>query len=333
MKDFFKMTFATMCGIVLLTVVGFIFFLISLVGMAASSNSSVKPEKNSVFVLRLNGIVTERAEEENPLSSLLSEVDMSAMGLDDLVSAIRKAKDEENIKGIYIEGGATSFDSPATAQQLRDALVDFKTTGKWIYAYADQYVQSSYYVASVADSVFLNKTGMIDFKGLGGKNYYMTGLYEKIGVRYQATRVGKYKSAVESVTRKSMSDDDREQRTAYLTGIWQKMLSDMAQTRNTTAEALDQLASDSIIAFANPADYVTSKLVDALIYPDEIKGKVRQRLGIDDDDDIHQLTLADMKNVKSKADDDGDQIAVYYAYGEIVDQPATGFGSEHSIVG
>lgn len=179
-----------------LVIVGGIMMMITFAGMVASGNAKTQIEENSVLVLQLNGVVTERNEQNSPLNELLGEANMSAMGLDEILSAIEKAKNNDNIQGIYIEGGATSFDSPASAQQVRDALEDFKKSGKWIIAYADQYMQSSYYVASVADSIFLNKTGMIDFKGLGGKNYYLTGLYEKVGIKYQCTRVGKYKSAV-----------------------------------------------------------------------------------------------------------------------------------------
>ena len=334
MKEFFKMTLATMCGIVLLSVVAGILFMISLVGIMASDSAATEVKENSVFVLKLNGVVDERAEEGSPFSSLLNEADMEQMGLDDLLASIKKAKDEDEVKGIYIEGGIASFDSPATAQQLRDALLDFKKSGKWIIAYADQYMQTSYYVASVADSVFLNKTGMVDFKGLGGKYEYMTGLYEKLGIKYQATRVGKYKSAVERVTRKDMSDNDREQRTAYLQGVWQHMLNDMADSRKVTAQQLDQLASDSIMAFANANDYVKAKLVDGLMYPDEIKKLIKDKLAMgDDDEDINQLTLTDMIGVKSKKKEDGDKIAIYYAYGEIVDKVASSFSSEQNIVG
>ena len=333
MKEFFKMTFATMCGIILLSVIAGILFMISLVGMLASESASTKVKENSVFVLKLNGTISERSEDGGPLSMLLSQANMDAMGLDDIISSIQKAKDEEDIKGIYIEGGAASFDAPATAQQIRDALLDFKKSGKWIIAYADQYMQTSYYVASVADSIFLNKTGMIDFKGLGGKSQYMTGLYEKLGIKYQCTRVGKYKSAVESVTRKDMSENDREQRTVLFQGIWQHMLKDMADSRKVTAQQLDQLASDSIIAFADSKDYIKARLVDKVMYPEKIKEVIKNKLGLDDDDDINQLSLADMTNVKSKNKNKGDQIAVYYAYGEIVDEMTSGFMSEHSIVG
>ena len=334
MKDFFKFTLATICGIILLSVVSGILFMISIVGMIASESGSTKVEENSVFVIKLNGMVQERGMEDDPFTSLLNKNDMENMGLDDLVASIKKAKENDNIKGIYIEGGVAAFDAPATAQQLRDALADFKSSGKWIIAYADQYMQASYYVVSVADSIFLNKTGMIDFRGLGGKNAYMTGLYEKIGVKYQATRVGKYKSAVESVTRKDMSEDDREQRTAYLQGIWQHMLKDMADSRKVKPEQLDQLASDSIIAFASTDDYMKAKLIDGVMYPDEIKKVVKGKLGIDDDDEeINQILLGDMLNVKSKKKEKGDKIAIYYAYGEIVDQMASGFSTNQSIVG
>ncbi len=334
MKDFFKYTLATMCGIVLLSIVSGILFMISMVGIIAGSSATTKVKDNSVFVIKMNGTIQEQADEGSPLSMLLSQADMDEMGLDDIIASISKAKENDNIKGIYLEGGIASFDAPATAQQMRDALKDFKQSGKWIIAYADQYLQTSYYVASVADSIFLNKTGLIDFKGLGGKGYYLTGLYEKVGVKYQATRVGKYKSAVESVTRKDMSEADREQRMAFTNGVWQHMLADMAESRKLTVEQLDQLANDSIMAFASTDDYLKARLVDRVMYPEEIKRIIKAKLELDEDDDIEQLTLTEMINVESKKKEKGEKIAIYYAYGEIVDQTLRGgFASGHSIVG
>jgi len=334
MKDFLKYTLATICGIILVGVVGTILFFISIIGIAASSSNSTKVEANSVFVLKLDGTIQERGEGDSPLTALLGEVDMEMMGLDDIVASIKKAKDEEDIKGIYIEGGISSFDSPATAQQVRDALKDFKSSGKWIVAYADQYMQASYYVASVADKVYMNKTGMLDFKGLGGQSEYMKGLYDKLGIRYQVAKVGKYKSYVERNTLTGMSDYDREQREAYTQGIWKYWLKDIAESRKVTVEQLDQLASDSIIGLADAKDYVTAKLVDKLMYPDEVKNEIKALLKIDAKEDIKQLMLADMKNLPKKDEDKGDQIAVYYAYGSIIDTEATGiFSTEHSIVG
>ena len=333
MKDFFKYTLATICGIVILVIIAGIFFMISFASMIASGSATTEVKDNSVFVLKLSGTVDERSQEGTPFDELLGEANMSAMGLDDIVSAISKAKNDDRIKGIYLEGGATSFDSPATAQQVRDALADFKTSGKWIIAYADQYAQSSYYVATVADSIFLNQTGMIDFKGLGGKNYYLTGLYEKVGVRYQCTRVGKYKSAVESVTRKDMSENDREQRMAMLQGIWQYWVKQMAESRKVTPDQLDQIANDSIMLFASIDDYMSAKLIDGTMYPQDIKKVIKNKLGLAEDDEINQVLLSDMIEQKDDKKSKGDKIAIYYAYGEIIDEPLSGFSTEHAIVG
>jgi protease-4 len=335
MKEFFKMTLATICGIAIFLVVTGLFFVISLVGMIASDSASTKVRDNSVFVIKLEGSVEERAEGGTPFDALLSMNEMSTMGLDDLLCAIQKAKDNENIKGIYLEGGSVSFDAPATAQQLRDALKDFKQSGKWIVAYADQYMQANYYLASVADNIYLNDHGMIDFRGLGGKGEYYKGLYDKIGVKYLVAKVGKYKSYVESNTLTGMSDYDREQRTAYLTGIWNYWLKEMAESRKLQPEAMNQLANDSIIAFADAQDYVKAKLVDKIIFPEDIKAEIKKRLKLDKDDDIPQLMLSDMLNVKSKDNKDGEKIAVYYAYGSIVDSETQNLlqGGGHSIVG
>ena len=335
MKEFFKMTLATICGIAIFLVVTGLFFVISLVGMIASDSASTKVKDNSVFVIKLDGTISERVEADSPINAILGMGDMSAMGLNDLIASIRKAKDNENIKGIYLEGGALSFDAPATAQQLRDALKDFKQSGKWIVAYADKYIQASYYVASVADNIYLNAEGMVDFKGLGGKGEYLKGLFDKLGIKYMVAKVGKYKSYVERNTQTGMSEYDREQRIAYQSGIWQYWLHEIAESRKIKAEQLDQLANDSIMAFADQKDYVQAKLVDKEIFPEEIKAEIKKRLKLEKDDDINQLTLGDMLNVKSEEKKDGEEIAVYYAYGSIVDNNTMDLlsGTDHKIVG
>ena len=329
------MTLATVCGIAIFLVVTGFFLTISLLGMVASDSASTKVKENSVFVIKLDGTISERAEEGSPIDEILDMNDMSAMGLDNLICAIRKAKDNEDIKGIYLEGGALAFDAPATAQQLRDALKDFKKSGKWIVAYSDQYYQTSYYVASVADNIYLNDHGHIEFTGLGAKGEYMKGLYDKLGIKYMVAKVGKYKSYVERNTQTGMSDYDREQRTAYLNGIWNYWLKEMAEGRKVKAETLNQLANDSIMGFADTKDYVTAKLIDKVMFPEEIKAEIQKRLKIDKDDDINQLTLSDMLNVKSEKKDDGEKIAIYYAYGSIVDNETTNLvnGGGHCIVG
>ena len=329
------MTLATICGIAIFLVVTGFFLTISLLGMVASDSASTKVKENSVFVIKLDGTISERVEEGSPINEILDLGDMSAMGLDDLICAIRKAKDNEDIKGIYLEGGALAFDAPATAQQLRDALKDFKKSGKWIVAYADKYYQTSYYVASVADNIYLNDHGHIEFTGLGAKGEYLKGLYDKLGIKYMVAKVGKYKSYVERNTQTGMSEYDREQRTAYLNGIWNYWLKEMAEGRKVKAETLNQLANDSIMGFADTKDYVTAKLIDKVMFPEEIKAEIQKRLKIDKDDDINQLTLSDMLNVKSEKKDDGEKIAIYYAYGSIVDNETTNLvnGGGHCIVG
>ena len=333
MKDFMKYTLATVTGIILFILVVGMICVISLVGMAASDTATVNVKDNSVFVLRLNGVVQERSNESMDLFTMLAGNDLESMGLDDILESINKAKENENIKGIYIEAGAAEFDSYATAQSIRDALADFKKSGKWVVAYADQYMQMCYWLASVADEVYMNKTGMLDLKGLGRKAEYDTGLLEKLGVKYQAVRVGKYKSYVESKTRKDMSPEDREQRMAYMQGVWNRMLTDIATSRKTTAEALNQLVNDSIVAFANPDDYVKAKLVDKLLYPEELKAIVKKKLELADDDDVSQVMLTDMVNVKGNKKENGEKIAIYYAVGEITDTDLSSFTGGDGIVG
>ena len=329
------MTLATICGIVILGLVMTLFFVISLVGMVASDSAKTKVKENSVFVLKFDGSVSERAAEGTPFDDLLGLGAGEAVGLDDLLASIRKAKAEENIKGIYIEGGEMGFDSPATAQQVRDALKDFKSSGKWIVAYASNYGQASYYVATVADTIYLNGEGTIDLRGLGGKGEYYKGLYDKLGIKYLCAKVGKYKSYVESNTLTGMSDYDREQREAYLGGIWNYWLKEMAEGRKIKAEELNQLVNDHLLAFSACEDYVKAKLVDKIMFPEEIKDEIKGRLKLDKDDEVNQLSLADMLNVKTKKKDKGDEIAVYYAYGSIVDNEAMNMldGGGHCIVG
>lgn len=333
MKEFFKYTLATMTGIVLLCTSMVVISLFSVFGMLVSGSSTPSVEQNSVLAINLSGTVEERANDSmNPVFQLVGS-NMESMGLDRIVGAIRKAKSESNIKGIYIEAGAVTFDSPATASAIRKALADFKKSGKWVVAYGDEYTQAAYYIASVADKVYLNTTGMIDFRGMGSKMMYLKGLYDKVGVRYQATRVGKYKSYVEQQTRTDMSAEDREQRMAYLSGIWQTMLRDIAASRKVSASALNDYANDSILLFADQKDYLKMKLVDKLLYPEELQQEIKDRLGLEKDDDINQVSVADMGAMPEPNEDEGDEIAVYYAVGGITDQDMSGMTGEKGIVG
>ncbi len=329
MKDFIKYVFATVTGIIVFSLIMGILFVISLVGLAASSASTVPVEKNSVFTLMLSGQVDERAQ-DNPLSMLTGQVSEN-LGLDDIIASIKKAKDNEDIKGIYIESGLFSIDTPASAHAIREALLDFKKSGKWIVAYGDSYTQTSYYICSVADKLYLNPQGMVDWHGLAANPYFLKDLLAKFGVKYQLCKVGKYKSAPEMMTADQMSEPNREQVTAYMTGIWKVMLKDVAASRKVSVDSLNAYA-DRFVALANQPDLVKMKLVDKLMYTNEVKGEIKKLLKIDADDDIKQLSLSDMINVKGKKED-GEKIAVYYAYGEIVDSETGDLTQqEHSIV-
>ena len=329
MKDFLKYVLATVTGIILLTIIMGILATISMVGIAASSASSTKVEENSVFTLMLSGQLDERAE-ENPLSMLSGQISEN-VGLDDIISSIRKAKENEDIKGIYIEAGIFSSDSPASSHAIREALIDFKKSGKWIVAYADSYEQSSYYICSVADKMFLNPQGMVDWHGLGATPYFVKDLLAKLGIKVQLCKVGKYKSAPEMLTADGMGEPNREQVTAYINGIWQVMLKEVSESRKIAVDSLNAYA-DRFIALSKPEDYVKLKLVDKLLYTDEVKGEIKKMLKIDPDESFPQLTLKDMENVKGKKKE-GDQVAVYYAYGDIVDSDTGDMtDQEHSIV-
>jgi len=331
MKDFLKYVLATITGIILLTVIMGILSVISLVGLAASAaGSSTSVKDNSVFTLTLSGVMDERTQED-PIGMLTGQV-TETLGLDKILSAIQKAKVNEDIKGIYIEAGLFAADAPASSHAIREALLDFKKSGKWIVAYADSYEQSTYYICSVADKVFLNPQGMVDWHGLAATPYFLKDLLAKFGVKYQLAKVGKYKSAPETMTADGMSEPNREQVTAYINGIWQVMLKDVSESRKIPVDSLNAYA-DRFVSFSTPQELLRLKLVDKLLYTDEVKKEIKQMLKLDADEDIPQLTLTDMEGVKGEKEK-GEQVAVYYAYGEIIDTDIAGItNQEHYIVG
>lgn len=328
MKDFFKQVGATVVGIFLFSVIMGFFGIISLVGMIASGEQTKSVKDNSVLVLSLSGTLEERAE--NDFLSQLTGNMGGNLGLDDMLSAIKKAKDNEKVKGIYIESGVFVPDSYASMQALRNALAEFRKSGKWIVAYGDSYTQGAYYVASVADKVYLNPQGMVDWHGIASQPVFLKDLFEKFGVKMQVAKVGAYKSATETFTGEKMSDANREQVTAFINGIWQNVTKDVAASRKVSAAALNAYA-DSLITFADQKEYVKMKLVDGLLYTDQVKAEVKKLLKVDADKAVNQLSVADMKTVKG-GKKNGETIAVYYAYGDIVDGVASDMMSQgHKI--
>ena len=320
MKDFFKYVLATVVGMLLFSIVMGVFMVMSMVGIVASGEQTKSIKDNSVLVLNLSGTLDERAQAD-PMAFIKGE-DTEATGLDDMLAAIRKAKTNDKVKGIYIEAGAFAADSYASLQAVRKALADFRSSGKWIVAYSDSYTQSTYYLASVANKVWVNPQGMIDWHGLASQKIYFKDLLEKVGVKMQVTKVGKYKSAVEMFTVDKMSDADREQTEAYINGIWNNVVNDVAASRHLTASQLNTYA-DSLITLAPATELVKMKMADQLLYTDQVKAEVKKLLKIDQKDEIYQLSVSDMANVKDERKE-GDQVAVYYAFGDIVDGAAAG---------
>ena len=315
MKDFFKNVLATAVGVLLVGFITGFFMVVSLVGMALSQSETAPVADNSVLVLRLTGSLSERANDD-VLASLFGDR-IPKLGLATMTEAIRQAKESDKVKGIYIEAGAFAPDSYASLAAIRRELEEFRKAGKWIIAYGDSYTQGAYYLASVADKVYLNPQGQVDWHGLGSEPVFVKDLLAKLNVRMQVAKVGTYKSATEMFTGEKMSDADRQQTTAYLTGIWQNVVSAVGKSRSLTAQQLNAYA-DSLVSLAAPQDYVRMRMVDGLLYTDQVRQTVKKKMGLSPDDEIPQVSMSDLL-AAGPEDKKGDEIAIYYAVGDIVD--------------
>ena len=331
MKDFIKFTFASVLGVVLAGIIFTILGIVTMVGMVASSDTETVVKENSIFVLDLEGTLSERVK-DNPLQTLMGE-ENQAYGLDDILASIQKAKDNEDIKGIYLQTAflETSF---ASLEEIRHALLDFKESGKFIVAYADQYTQDMYYLASVADKIIVNPQGSISWHGLASQPIFFKDLLKKVGVEMQIFKVGTYKSAVEPFIATEMSDANREQVTAFLSSIWGRLLEDVSASRNIPVETLNKYANEMMDL--QPAEtYLANGLADTLLYKDGVLDYLKEISGREADESLRTLSLEDMKNVKRNTplDKSGNIIAVYYAFGGIDDStsPEEGINSEKVI--
>ena len=331
MKDFIKNVGATIVGIFLFGIIIGIFGVMSLVGMVASGQATKNVKENSVLVLKLQGDLQEQAQDD--VLGQLTGNTFNSLGMDAISSAIKKAKANKDIKGIYLETGILGADV-AQLQELRDQLVDFKKSGKWIVAYSDNYTQGCYYLATAADKVYINPEGSINWHGIGSQPMFVKDLLAKFGVKMQVIKVGKYKSATEMFTEEKMSDANREQTQRYIQSLWDNMCKDVSKSRNISVAKLNDLADNGVFV-ANGKMLLAEKMVDGVKYADEMKAEVKKLLKLDADEKISQLSIADMANVKEEGNDGDDEIAVYYAYGDIVDCPAAGslFSNSHAIVG
>lgn len=329
MKNFFKQVLATVVGLIAFGAIVTFMGIISIVGMIASGDSTPEVSNNSVMVLNLSGVIDEQGQED--FLGALTGNTMSNLGLDNMLSAIKKAKDNDKIKGIYIEAGILQA-GYATMQEIRNALLDFKKKGKWIVAYGDTYTQGTYYIATAADKVYLNPKGMIDWHGLGAQPQFYKDLMAKFGVKYQVVKVGTYKSFTETYTEDKMSDANRTQVSAYINGTWNNICKAVSESRKISTDSLNAYA-DRLITFEPAENILKYKMVDGLIYADQVKDEIKKMLKIGKDKKIKQIGLSEMANIKDKKAK-GDEIAVYYAYGSIVQSGAASvLSQEHSIVG
>lgn len=318
MKQFIKYTLATIVGIIILGIVYVFFVALTFIGILSMDAVPQSIPANSVMVIKLEGNLTERAD-ENPFAHLFDS-NTKNIGLDEILASISNAKDNGNIKGIYLEAGMLNGTTPAMIQEIRNALVDFRKSGKFIVAYGDEYSQGTYYLCSTADSLVINPEGSISWQGLASQTIYYKNLLQKIGVSMQIFKVGTYKSAVEPYILDDMSDANREQIETFTNEIWQELNSDVAKSRKIQPEELDSLTNTPLV-FTKAKEYRKLRLVDKVAYSDAVPQIIANMMKCGKDDystaaykDVAAMEFAMPKNPS------GEVIAVYYASGEIIQE-------------
>lgn len=321
MKEFFKSLLASILGCSIVLGICFLIFFIVLAALSAKESYALKD--NTVLALKLEGILSERVEEENPLLTMLNQNSEAQIGLDDIISSIKKAKENDKIKGIYINAGAFSA-SNASLKEIRDHLIDFKESGKFIVAYSDVYTQGCYYLSSVADKLIMNPEGHLDLHGLSASPTFYKGLLDKIGIEMQIFKVGTFKSAVEPFMLNKMSDANREQVSSYIGDMWSTITSEISASRNISVEKLNVI-TDSLALFKKSEVCVQDGLVDTLMYETGVREYLKTLLtGVEKAKDVRLASVKDMTTVsfenKSKSKD---IIAVLYAEGSITDGSGT----------
>lgn len=326
MKNFFKHLLITILGVFISLLLLF-FVMIGVIGaMVSSGDKETVVKENSILYVDFNQAIVDRAS-DNPFKGFdfMSMQPQSSMGLNKILKAIEGAKEDPNIKGIFMEIDAVGAGA-ATIEEIRDALIDFKTSGKFIISYSDTYSQKAYYLATVSDKVYLNPEGMVEWMGLRSEIMFFKGALEKLGVEPQILRHGKFKSAVEPFMLEKMSPENREQTLTYMGSIWNHWVDGISKTRNVSVEELNRLANDMEIF--NGKSCIDNKLVDSLIYKDQLIDKLKALTETPEKEDLKTVTLAKyFKAPAKKAKFSKDKIAVIYAQGEI----GMGEGSEDAI--
>jgi protease-4 len=295
--------------------------------IASSSEAPVKIKEPSVYDLELKGQLVDRSEDDPFTAAFASAMGQDAVqmiGLDDVLANIQKAKNDSLVKGIYLRGGQL-MGGIASIREIRDALVDFKSTGKFIVAYADNYVQSNYYLASVADKILLNPQGMVDFRGIASELMFLKNTLDKLGIEMQVVKVGTYKSAVEPYIATQMSDANREQVTAYTRSIWYTMLNDLSTARAISVEQLNAYA-DEMMTLQPAEKLLAYRMVDSLVYANEADSVLNSYVK-----DYKKLSHSSMTRVEDTSKFSKDKVAVIYAVGAIDDGSGSGIVSEKLV--
>lgn len=327
MREFFKYLFASMLGFFLSIIIVFIICFVVVVGLISSidSDKTITVSNNSVLFLNLDQAITERTPKKTFGNlPIVGGDDKDAIGLNDFLKALKKAKTDDNIKCIYLNVSSPNAGF-ATLREVRNALIDFKKSHKKIIAYSEVYTQGAYYLASVADKLYLNPEGALEFKGFSSELTFFKGTLEKVGVEMQVIRVGNYKSAVEPFILDKMSDYNRKQVTAYVGGLYNTFLSDIAASRNIQKDSLYSIADNYKVQ--QPQDAVNFKMIDALKYKDQILEELKGLSGRTRGENIRSVSINDYAKNNSDTGEGNDKVAVIYANGEI----NGGEGSDNQI--
>ncbi|HLP04032.1 MAG TPA: signal peptide peptidase SppA [Paludibacter sp.] len=328
MKQFLKFTLATIVGIFIAGILSFFIFAGILGAIAASTEKVTVLKPNSIYELDLEGILVDRSEDDSfakIFAQAMGQKQEATIGLDDILANIEKAKNDENVVGIYLKGGSLSA-GIASIKEIRNALADFKKSGKFIVAYADNYSQRMYYLVSVADKVLLNPQGMLELKGLAAQTMFFKNTLDKLGIEMQVVKVGTFKSAVEPFVNTKMSDANRLQVSVFLHSIWNSMLKDISVSRKIPVDSLNRFA-DEMLMFQPTEKARTYALVDSLVYVDQVDSILRTYLngkGIAKDEDLALVKHDEMVRLSDNKKYDKDKVAVIYALGDITDEQGEG---------
>jgi len=313
MGGFFKMFFASLLALIIFSVIGFFLFLVLIAGLAKSDAPLV--EKNSVLVINI-GQPFQEQELENPLAIISSNDELSVPGVYDVVRLIQKAAKDEKIKGIYLQSGLNP-NGFATSEEIRNALLAFKKSGKFIIAYSEMMNQKSYHVANVADKVYVNPKGFFDWAGFSSELLFLKGTLEKLDIEPQIFYAGKFKSATEPLRTDKMTPENKLQTSVWLGDLYSHFLLKASEERKIDTATLHQYANEA--AIKNPQDAVDKKLIDGVKYDDEIKDEIKARLNLGKYDKINFITINSYSKSGSFKKTSGEKIALIYAQGNIID--------------